>query len=122
MGAFGGREAWDRASDTFTRQARNKVKTPFEVFDVYPESPSYKAGLRQGDKILEIAWDMNEDGKITKSEMKMPKDAFEARFWIRGLDKNIKVILSVERNGQIFNVPVVLGEQPGEGQFAGGTL
>ncbi|MBG98143.1 hypothetical protein CL659_03335 [bacterium] len=122
MGAFGGREAWDRASDTFARQARNQVKTPFEVFDVYPESPSYKAGLRQGDKILEIAWDMNDDGKITKSEMKMPKDAFEARFWIRSLDKNIKVILSVERNGQVFNVPVVLGEQPGEGQFAGGTL
>ncbi len=52
----------------------------------------------------------------------MPKDAFEARFWIRSLDKGVKVILSVDRGGQIFNVPLLLGEQPGAGEFAGGTL
>jgi|GEM_PF-3006669 len=121
-GAFTGREGYDRASDTFVKQARNKVKTPFEIHDIYPNSPSDQAGLRKGDKVLEIAWDVNADGKITKSEMKMPKDAFEARFWIRSLDKGVKVILSVDRGGQIFNVPLLLGEQPGAGEFAGGTL
>lgn len=118
---FRGRNFYDR-TDLYIKEARESVATPFVVRDTFPDGPSELAGIKKGDKIHEVGFDENGDGAVTDDEMRVPEDAFVARFWVRALEKGDLVALRVSRGGSTYVVEFEMGEQPPEGMFAGGTL
>lgn len=121
VGGPRGREAY--SSMTLREdEVRSIVETPFEVLDIFPDSPASKAGFRRGDLIHAFGWDRDGDGEIAKDEVVAPEHAFEARAWIRALPLDTDLLVEVERAGVHYLIPMEIAEQPGPGEFAGGTL
>jgi serine protease Do len=69
------------------------------VSDVDPDGPGVKAGLHEGDVIVEV------NGKAVR-------DTRELRLAIGSMAPGAKVDMRVERNGKPMNVPLTLTEAP----------
>ncbi len=85
-----------------------KYKYPVKILGVFPDSPAEKAGLARGDRILAIQGEKYED-------------AFDLVRRIRRLRVGQQIELLIERQGELYIVPVTVGEQPPAPLGAGGT-